>query len=96
MVAKLNSCLGRLSKPFIHLFLVDKSDDPYLGAERGEALEFAVLLLLLENLSPTERAAYVLGEAFGPLPPRHSRLIPTYSLIDQPCHKSAFKMSAIC
>ena len=34
-----------------------------LGAERGEALGFAVLLLL-EKLSPTERAAYVLREAF--------------------------------
>jgi RNA polymerase sigma factor (sigma-70 family) len=42
---------------------VDTGDDPYLGAERGEALEFAVLLLL-EKLSPTERAAYVLREAF--------------------------------
>jgi hypothetical protein len=37
--------------------------DPRLGAERAEALEFAVLLLL-EKLSPTERAAYVLREAF--------------------------------
>ncbi|WP_307102242.1 nucleotide disphospho-sugar-binding domain-containing protein [Arthrobacter globiformis] len=34
-----------------------------LGAERAEALEFAVLLIL-EKLSPTERAAYVLREAF--------------------------------
>lgn len=42
---------------------VDTSADPQLGAERGEALEFAVLLLL-EKLSPTERAAYVLREAF--------------------------------
>lgn len=42
---------------------VDTSDDPHVGAERGEALEFAVLLLL-EKLSPTERAAYVLREAF--------------------------------
>ncbi|MFI7125066.1 RNA polymerase sigma-70 factor [Nonomuraea sp. NPDC050153] len=42
---------------------VDTRADPYLGAERGEALEFAVLLLL-ERLSPTERAAYVLREAF--------------------------------
>lgn len=42
---------------------VDTGADPYLGAERGEALEFAVLLLL-ERLSPTERAAYVLREAF--------------------------------
>jgi RNA polymerase sigma-70 factor (ECF subfamily) len=42
---------------------VDTSHDPALGAERGEALEFAVLLLL-EKLTPTERAAYVLREAF--------------------------------
>jgi len=42
---------------------VDTTMDPQLGAERGEALEFAVLLLL-EKLSPTERAAYVLREAF--------------------------------
>src|SRR3954466_11265930 len=42
---------------------VDTSTDPQLGAERGEALEFAVLLLL-EKLSPTERAAYILREAF--------------------------------
>jgi len=42
---------------------VDTSADPALGAERGEALEFAVLLLL-EKLSPVERAAYVLREAF--------------------------------
>lgn len=42
---------------------VDTSGDPQLGAERGEALELAVLLLL-EKLSPTERAAYVLREAF--------------------------------
>ncbi|GAB3403669.1 sigma-70 family RNA polymerase sigma factor family protein [Flindersiella endophytica] len=42
---------------------VDTSADPYLGAERGEALSLAVLLLL-ERLTPTERAAYVLREAF--------------------------------
>jgi RNA polymerase sigma-70 factor (ECF subfamily) len=42
---------------------VDTSADPAVGAERGEALELAVLLLL-EKLSPTERAAYVLREAF--------------------------------
>src|SRR4051794_15107115 len=36
---------------------------PTLGAERGEALSFAVLLVL-ERLSPTERAAYILREAF--------------------------------
>ena len=43
---------------------VDTSADPALGAERAEALEMAVLLLL-EKLGPTERAAYVLREAFG-------------------------------
>ncbi|MET0693552.1 MAG: RNA polymerase sigma-70 factor [Propionibacteriaceae bacterium] len=42
---------------------VDTSADPALGAERGEALELAVLVLL-ERLSPVERAAYVLREAF--------------------------------
>ena len=33
---------------------MDTSADPGLGAQRGEALEFAVLLLL-ERLAPTER-----------------------------------------
>lgn len=42
---------------------VDTSTDPQLGAERAEALEFAILLLL-EKLPPAERAAYVLREAF--------------------------------
>jgi RNA polymerase sigma-70 factor (ECF subfamily) len=42
---------------------VDTSSDPTLGAERGEALELAVMLLL-EKLPPAERAAYVLREAF--------------------------------
>jgi RNA polymerase sigma-70 factor (ECF subfamily) len=42
---------------------VDTSSDPTVGAERGEALELA-FLLLLERLTPTERAAYVLREAF--------------------------------
>jgi RNA polymerase sigma-70 factor (ECF subfamily) len=42
---------------------VDTSADPALGAERGEALGMG-LLLLLERLTPTERAAYVLREAF--------------------------------
>jgi RNA polymerase sigma-70 factor (TIGR02957 family) len=42
---------------------VDTSADPYLGAERGEALEFAALLLM-DKLTPHERAAYVLREAF--------------------------------
>jgi RNA polymerase sigma-70 factor (ECF subfamily) len=42
---------------------VDTGADPYLGAERGEALEFAALLLM-ERLTSGERAAYVLREAF--------------------------------
>jgi RNA polymerase sigma-70 factor (TIGR02957 family) len=42
---------------------VDTRSDPTLGAETGEALGFAVLLLM-EKLPPTERAAYVLREAF--------------------------------
>ncbi|MEI5009207.1 sigma-70 family RNA polymerase sigma factor [Streptomyces sp. PmtA] len=43
---------------------VDTSADPEAGVQRAEALELA-LLLVLEKLSPTERAAYVLREAFG-------------------------------
>lgn len=39
------------------------SDDPALGAENAEALGMAVLVLL-ERLTPTERAVYVLREAF--------------------------------
>jgi RNA polymerase sigma-70 factor (ECF subfamily) len=42
---------------------VDVHDDPALGAERREALELAVRMLM-EKLSRTERAAYVLREAF--------------------------------
>jgi RNA polymerase sigma factor (sigma-70 family) len=42
---------------------VDTSADPELGAERGEGLE-AGILLLLEKLTTTERAAYILREAF--------------------------------
>jgi RNA polymerase sigma-70 factor, ECF subfamily len=42
---------------------IDTSSDPLLGAERAEALSLAVLLLL-ERLTPAERAAYVLHEAF--------------------------------
>jgi len=56
--ARRETCVGRwLPEP------VDTSADPALGAERHEALQCAVLLLL-EKLSPTERAAYVLREAF--------------------------------
>jgi RNA polymerase sigma-70 factor (ECF subfamily) len=43
---------------------VDTSNDPTLGAERDQAVELAVLLLL-ETLTPTERAAYVLRESFA-------------------------------
>ncbi|MEU9384388.1 RNA polymerase sigma-70 factor [Streptomyces sp. NPDC048279] len=42
---------------------VDTTHDPQLGAERAEAVEMAVLLLL-EKLNPVERTAYVLREAF--------------------------------
>jgi RNA polymerase sigma-70 factor (ECF subfamily) len=42
---------------------VATDDDPSLGAEKAEALESAVLLLL-EKVPPRERAAYVLREAF--------------------------------
>jgi RNA polymerase sigma-70 factor (ECF subfamily) len=55
---------------------VDTSNDPTLGAERSEVLEVAVLLLL-EKLSPTERAAYVLREAFGYPYPRIAEIVST-------------------
>jgi RNA polymerase sigma-70 factor (ECF subfamily) len=42
---------------------VDSGSDPALEAERRDELERAVRVLL-ERLSPTERAAYVLREAF--------------------------------
>ncbi|MFJ2374563.1 RNA polymerase sigma-70 factor [Streptomyces sp. NPDC087769] len=42
---------------------VDTGVDPQVGAERAEAVELAVLMLL-EKLNPVERAAYVLREAF--------------------------------
>jgi RNA polymerase sigma-70 factor (ECF subfamily) len=42
---------------------IDLSADPAFRAERAEALKSAVVLLL-EKLSPAERAAYVLREAF--------------------------------
>jgi RNA polymerase sigma-70 factor, ECF subfamily len=42
---------------------VDIGADPSADAEQGEALELA-LRRLLEKLSPTERAAYLLREAF--------------------------------
>jgi len=42
---------------------VDVHADPTLGAERREALEDA-MRMLMEKLSPSERAAYLLREAF--------------------------------
>ncbi|MER6807877.1 sigma-70 family RNA polymerase sigma factor [Spirillospora sp. NPDC000708] len=42
---------------------VDPGADPAAGAERAEAVERA-LLLLLETLTPAQRAAYILREAF--------------------------------
>lgn len=42
---------------------IPTGDDPMLGAERNEALSLAVLTLL-EKLTPPERAAFVLHEAF--------------------------------
>src|SRR5262249_38153341 len=42
---------------------VDATADPGHGPERRQALEFGVWLLL-ERLSPAERAAYILREAF--------------------------------
>ncbi|MEU4096871.1 sigma factor-like helix-turn-helix DNA-binding protein [Streptomyces sp. NPDC026673] len=43
---------------------VATTGDPAVGAVNGEALEVAVLALM-DGLTPTERAAYVLREAFG-------------------------------
>ncbi len=43
---------------------VDTSADPTIGAERDQEVGLAVLLLL-EKLTPTERAAYILRESFG-------------------------------
>ena len=48
---------------------VDAAANPSLDAEQSEALESAVLMLL-QKLSPDERAAYVLREAFD-YPYRH-------------------------
>jgi len=42
---------------------VDTSSDPWLAAERDQALACGVRMLL-ERLTPTERAAYILREAF--------------------------------
>jgi RNA polymerase sigma-70 factor (ECF subfamily) len=42
---------------------VDTSSDPRLGVEREQALAWGVRIVL-EKLTPTERAAYILREAF--------------------------------
>jgi len=55
---------------------IDTTHDPSLGAERSEALEIAVLALL-EKLPPTERAAYVLREAFDYSYPQIADVIQT-------------------
>jgi RNA polymerase sigma-70 factor (ECF subfamily) len=55
---------------------VSTADDPTLGAARNEALSFAVLLLL-ERLTPTERAAYVLREAFDYPYPQIAEIVQT-------------------
>jgi RNA polymerase sigma-70 factor (ECF subfamily) len=43
---------------------IDTEANPEIEAEHNDSLSFA-LLVLLETLTPTERAAYVLREAFG-------------------------------
>jgi RNA polymerase sigma-70 factor (ECF subfamily) len=56
--ARRETCVGpRFPDP------VDARADPALDAERRDALELAVHMLI-ERLSPTERAAYVLRETF--------------------------------
>jgi RNA polymerase sigma-70 factor (ECF subfamily) len=55
---------------------VDTTDDPLLGAERAEALELAVLVLM-ERLTASERAAYVLREAFAYPYPRIAEVVQT-------------------
>jgi RNA polymerase sigma-70 factor (ECF subfamily) len=57
--ARRETCLGpRSPEP------VDTGVEPEAGAQRAEALDLA-LRLVLERLTPTERAAYVLREAFA-------------------------------
>jgi RNA polymerase sigma factor (sigma-70 family) len=52
----------RYTEPWPHE-PIDTAADPQLGAERWEGLKTG-MLLLVEKLSPTERAAYILREAF--------------------------------
>jgi RNA polymerase sigma factor (sigma-70 family) len=46
-----------------HFDRVDAAANPWLAAERGDAVESAVRMLV-QTLSPAERAAYLLREAF--------------------------------
>jgi RNA polymerase sigma factor (sigma-70 family) len=64
-INELHSARVRRAGDGIERFMeaIDASVDPELGVERAEALRFASVLLL-QRLSPTERAAYVLREAF--------------------------------
>ncbi|MCZ4510946.1 RNA polymerase sigma-70 factor [Streptomyces sp. ActVer] len=55
---------------------VDTSQDPNMGAERAEAVEMAVLLVL-EKLNPVERAAYVLRQAFDYPYPQIAEIVDT-------------------
>lgn len=55
---------------------LDPSAGPAILAERGQAIEGA-LLLLLEKLTPTERAAYLLREAFNYGYPQIARVVGT-------------------
>jgi RNA polymerase sigma-70 factor (ECF subfamily) len=56
--ARRETCVGPCQ-----LGLVDPSRDPRLAAEQGQALACGVRMLL-EKLTATERAAYILREAF--------------------------------
>jgi RNA polymerase sigma-70 factor, ECF subfamily len=65
----INRALGARTRreTFMEVWLteaVDPGADPAALTERGESLESA-LLLVLERLSPPERAAYLLREAFN-------------------------------
>lgn len=55
---------------------VTTDGDPALGAERADALQTAILFTL-EKLTPAERAAYILREAFDYPYPRIAEVIST-------------------
>ena len=55
---------------------VATTDDPALGVEHRETLEQSILVLL-ERLAPTERAAYVLHQAFDYPYPRVAEILHT-------------------